>query len=188
MKIFSDDSPYAYEDDIVAGIEDAILIGADVINMSLGSTAGFTSDEDPEQLAIATAKSAGIIVSVSAGNSAKFGTGYGSTWTWNPDTGLLGSPSAGKATFSVASIENVMAMSPYVLSFGGTKMQYTASGNTDPTSVFNAGAVEYVYCGLGQPADFEGKVLSGKIALISRGSINFTAKISNAIADRKSVV
>lgn len=186
MKIFSDDSPYAYEDDIVAGIEDAILIGADVINMSLGATAGFTDDTDPEQQAIANAKNAGLVVAVSAGNSARFGEGSGFpndfTFPWNPDTGLLGSPSAGTGTFSVASIENIMAMSPYALSADSDKMQYMPAGNTDPTSVFNAGPVEYVYCGLGAVADFEGKTLTGKIALISRGSYAFVDKINNAIA------
>lgn len=184
MKIFSDFDQYAYEDDIVAGIDDAILIGADVINMSLGATAGFTSDEDPEQQAITRAKNAGIIVAVSAGNSARFGKSGGFpqdlTYTSNPDTGLLGSPSAGKDTFSVASIENIMAMSPYTLSADHVKMQFAPAGNADPVDVFKTGPVEYVFCGFGLPADFEGKDLTGKIALISRGNLDFTAKISNA--------
>jgi Subtilase family./Fn3-like domain (DUF1034)./S-layer homology domain. len=184
MKIFSDDSPYAYEDDIVAGIDDAILIGADAINMSLGATAGFTADDDPEQQAILRAKTAGIVVAVSAGNSARFGASSGFpqdlTYTWNPDTGLLGSPSAGTGTFSVASIENIYAMSPYVLSSGNVKMQYAPAGNADPNEVFNAGAVEYVFCGFGSQEEFDEVNVTGKIALISRGSYAFTEKISNA--------
>ena len=35
-KVFSDNGGGAYEDDIIAGIEHAVTMGADVINMSLG--------------------------------------------------------------------------------------------------------------------------------------------------------
>jgi aminopeptidase YwaD len=41
---------------------------------------------------------------------------------------------------------------------------------------------ELVYAGLGQAADFEGKDLTGKIALIQRGAISFADKVLNAAA------
>ena len=37
-----------------------------------------------------------------------------------------------------------------------------------------------VFAGLGKPADFTGKDLNGKIALIQRGEITFDEKIKNA--------
>lgn len=183
MKVFSDDDEYAYEDDIVAGIEDAILLGADVINMSLGATAGFTNDNDPEQQAVNKAKAYGIIVAVSAGNSGHFGEGHADGYpplAWNPDTGLLGSPSAGTGTLSVASIENMYAMLSYMSAADGTKINFSPAGRFDPIEVFDSGAVSYVDCNLGQTEDFAGKDVTGKIALIQRGAIGFTDKITNA--------
>jgi aminopeptidase YwaD len=42
---------------------------------------------------------------------------------------------------------------------------------------------ELVYAGLGQVEDFEGKDVTGKIALIQRGSISFADKVLNAAAN-----
>lgn len=53
-KVFTNNPnfPSAFSDDIVAGIDHAVAFGADVINMSLGSTAGFVRPDDPEHVAI----------------------------------------------------------------------------------------------------------------------------------------
>src|SRR5699024_6737662 len=45
-KVFSDNDGSAYEDDIIAGIEHAVELKADVINLSLGSDAGFVRSEE----------------------------------------------------------------------------------------------------------------------------------------------
>lgn len=181
MKVFSDDKQYAYEDDIVAAIEDSVTIGADVINMSLGSTAGFTSDDDPEQAAVLAAKQAGIVVAVSAGNSNRFGDGFWQfTYSWNPDTGLVGSPSVGTGTLSVASFENSMMQVPSFDTGIGRTVAYQTSDNPDPSDVLNGQTLDYVYAGLGATTDFSGIDVNGKIALISRGTYTFSDKIINA--------
>lgn len=41
---------------------------------------------------------------------------------------------------------------------------------------------EYVYAGIGQASDFDGLDLTGKLALIKRGTISFSEKIANATA------
>ena len=41
MKIFEDNSGSTSDDIILAGVDDAVKLGADSINMSLGSPAGF---------------------------------------------------------------------------------------------------------------------------------------------------
>lgn len=71
MKVFSNNSEIkgAYSDDIIAAIEKSVELKADVINMSLGSSAGYRDDKDPEQVAIKNATDAGVICVVSAGNS-----------------------------------------------------------------------------------------------------------------------
>lgn len=55
MKVFSnnpDGNEYCYDDDVIAAIEDSVAHKADVINMSLGATAGFVDENNPEQIAI----------------------------------------------------------------------------------------------------------------------------------------
>ena len=68
-KVFADDGK-GYEDDIIAGINHAVDVGADVINMSLGSDSGFVLEEsDLMQIAIKNASKEGVLVVVSAGNA-----------------------------------------------------------------------------------------------------------------------
>lgn len=181
-KVFSDNSPYAYSDDIIAGILHAINMDADVINMSLGSVSGFVNPNDPEQYAVKLAVDAGIVVAVSAGNSAYSTNGYYYPFAENYDTGLVGSPSTGLDTLSVASYENTHITSN-VLDYlfdgieAGDKIAYANAGNMPISTVEG---VEMVYCGLGSsPADFPSSV-AGKIALVSRGVSPFAVKQENA--------
>ena len=87
LKVFSNNPNLAttFSDVYVKAIDDAIKLGADVLNMSLGSTAGFVSPEDPEQKAVAYAVENGVLMSISAGNSAYFGNGFYYPYTSNPD-------------------------------------------------------------------------------------------------------
>src|SRR5699024_7860839 len=69
-KVFSDNDGSAYEDDIIAGIEHAVELKADVINLSLGSDAGFVGEEDdPIQKTIRQATEKGALVVAAAGNA-----------------------------------------------------------------------------------------------------------------------
>lgn len=126
MKVFSNDPIYAttFSDIYIAAIDDAIKIGIDALNMSLGSTAAFYIPEDAANVAITNAVENGIVCAVSAGNSAQMtdgwtDTNYGFPWKQNPDIGLVGSPGLSKDTIQVASIENTHMMAPY-LSYEGT--------------------------------------------------------------------
>lgn len=183
LKVFSNNKERggAYTDDITAAIEDSVRHGADVINMSLGATAGFVDPEDPEQIAIKNAVDNGVIVVVSGGNS------YFSTYPNNgalaqdPDTGLVGSPGLGLDTIQVASFENTKMMVPAFDYKAGTETGNMIYSLTDinPLGILE-GEYELVDCGIGDKADFQGKELTGKIALIIRGSLNFTDKQINA--------
>lgn len=69
MKVFSNDgSGSAYDSDIIAAIEDSVKMGADVINMSLGSANGLNNASDGTYRAMAKAREAGVLTVVSAGN------------------------------------------------------------------------------------------------------------------------
>ncbi|MEH6940170.1 S8 family serine peptidase [Bacillus sp. JJ664] len=111
-KVFSDNASGAAEDDIIAGIEHAITMGADVINMSLGVDAGYVDEAfDPIQKAIRVATENGTLVVVAAGNSSystKNNLSYSSLkpYAQDPDIGTVGAPGVSPFALSVASYEN----------------------------------------------------------------------------------
>ena len=91
----------------VKAIDDAVALGADTINMSLGSTTGSTVNADSDIVdAIKRARAKGVSVLISAGNSNSFGNGYSRPSAENPDYGLVGNPSTVEDSISVASINN----------------------------------------------------------------------------------
>ncbi|WHZ56025.1 S8 family serine peptidase [Metabacillus hrfriensis] len=111
-KVFSDNGGGAYEDDIIAGIEHAVTMGADVINMSLGVDAGYVDEDfDPIQKSIRVATEQGTLVVVAAGNTA-YSTKNNiilsslRPYAENPDIGTVGAPGVSPYALSVASYEN----------------------------------------------------------------------------------
>lgn len=187
MKVFSNNPEIkgAYDDDIIAAIEDSVKLGADVINMSLGSDAGFSDPDDPQEVAIKNATDKGVLCVISAGN-AQVST---SSSSWEQphnlfgtiDTGLIGSPSTASDALSVASMENTSAIGPaltYTTIGNATgKVQYSKVSGCKYDSLSNNH--ELVYCGIGSESDCTNS--DGKIALIIRGDISFSEKYNNAI-------
>lgn len=185
MKVFSNDpkNAGAFSDDIVAAIEKSVELKADVINMSLGSTAGFVDSNDPEQKAIKEAADAGVICVVSAGNSSYSTAPY--ELDNQKDTATVGSPGLATEAIEVASSENTNVHLNALTATVNGKIKnfgYTQS-SVDPRDKFSAGQkLEIVNCGYGDVSDFAGKDLKGKVALIQRGKLNFTVKQDNAQA------
>ena len=183
MKVFSNNPDFssAFSDDIAAAIESSVLHKADVINMSLGSPAGFNDPEDPEQVAIKNATDKGVLVVVSAGNENYSTAPYKVGGV--VDTGIIGSPSSSTDSFTIASYENTNVTCPAITYTNGSDtgiLGYFTS-DVDPLKVFKAAdSFNLVDCGLGQAADFTGKNLTGKIALIKRGGNTFVDKKINA--------
>lgn len=190
MKVFSNnlDLKGAYDDDTIAAIEDSVKLGADVVNMSLGSPAGFQDKDDPTQKAITNAINAGVLMVISAGNDGVSTTDdswkgpqvnlFGTT-----DTAVVASPGLAEDALTVASFENSqLTLSVMEYADNNSKsgqMFFQAVEGTDMSLLKTPR--EMVYCGLGNPSDIPGD-LSGKIALIKRGSISFTDKAKNAVA------
>ncbi len=194
MKVFGDVSDGAYDSDILAALEDAVLLGVDAINLSLGSVAGFSSDANRRVNEIyELIEAAGIPVYASAGNE------YSSTYeneagnhlpqVENPDNGVAGSPSTYDSLLSVASVNNEESVSPYILA-GQAKIPFLdAAEDSDLIFADNLnGSYSYQYCGYGTVDDFAGRNLSGQIALIQRGgpagseALSFVEKEDNAQA------
>ena len=111
MKVFSDYGSGADEGDIIAALEDSIILGVDAINMSLGASCGFSYESAPDKQykndVYGRIEEAGISLIVAASND--YGSGFGSengntNKTENPDSATVGSPSTYDAAMSVASI------------------------------------------------------------------------------------
>ncbi|MCM3610374.1 S8 family serine peptidase [Planococcus sp. MERTA32b] len=187
LKVFGNDPafPSTFGDIYIKAIDDSIKLGADVINMSLGSTAGFVDSSHPEQQAVERATDNGILVSISAGNSDMFGSGYFYPYAENQDYALTGSPSVSEDSFGVASFENdivtALSFNYQVNGEEAGQAMYLLANDADPRDLPNA-SYEVVDAGIGLPADFAGKDFTGKFALVSRGEIGFVDKGLNAQA------
>lgn len=181
---------------LFAALQDAVLLNVDVINMSLGSSSGFTVESNEAlQMVYDAVEAAGINLDVSAGNagtSAQKNNFNGLALTKNPSASTVGSPSTLAASLSVASMENTyLNYSHYILAADGTKMGYIdgATAGMEFTTL-PAGNFEYVNCGLGSVDEFAAVGdLTGKIALVQRGGFSFTEKcLNSATAGAKAMV
>ena len=193
LKIFGDDGSGAYDSDILAALDDAVMLGADAINMSLGLTAGFSQAADAKmQQVYQRVKNAGISLMCAAGNeyssSYKSASGTDLPLASNPDNGAVASPSTYDAALSVASMNNVKATAPYLL-VGDRKIRYSDPAETVSKQIASLnGRYEYVACGVGATTDFTGKTLTNKVALIQRAGeengeiLTFAQKEANAKA------
>ncbi|MFP7296382.1 S8 family serine peptidase [Neobacillus niacini] len=173
-KVFSDNGGGAFEDDIIAGIEHAVTMGADVINMSLGSDAGYVGEEnDPIQKSIREATEQGTLVVVAGGNTA-YSTknnllqSAAKPYAENPDIGTVGEPSVSPFALSVASYENTNIHMNTLAEENGLQLPYQDQSqfNFKLSRVLEAGkGYEMVFVGEGKAADFVGKEVTGKIVI-----------------------
>ncbi len=184
MNVFKSTGGASYAD-ILAALEDCILLGVDVANLSLGSDCGYI-DYDSED---AFTKSlldvfertgeSGVSLAVAAGNAynAAYGDAFGGkALASNPDYGLVSEPSTYGESLSVAAVSNGMVKGPYV-TVGGKDLAYQDSAtisedeNAKPFRSLSArGSIEYVVVpNYGAEEDYAGLDLTGKIALVQRG-------------------
>ena len=194
MKTFSDTQQTARTSWILSALEDCVVMGVDVINMSLGSACGFSRVSDKEAISGVYDKirEHGISLIVAASNS--YSSAFGSEkngnlgLTSNPDSGTVGSPGTYGAALSVASING--AKTPYLL-YNDTIIYFDESSDrfSEPKNFFEeffaAGQssmdIEYVTIpGVGRTADYTGIDVTNKIALVRRGDTTFEEKANVA--------
>ena len=186
MQVFTEQGGAQLEE-IIAAVEDAMILGCDVANLSLGSSAGFTkSSYDFVNEVYENLENSDIIVNISAGNDGT--SSYQNMWgtdlntTSNPDNAAVGSPSTYINVNSIASVDNAM-MNAGAIHAAGEDFAYSEAIGLYVTfdSLAELGDIEYVMVpGLGEDADFEGLDVEGKIAVIARGELNFSLKLYNA--------
>ena len=196
MKVFSDYDEGAEEGDIIAALEDAVILGVDAINMSLGSSCGFTYESAPDKVykneVYGRIEQAGISLVVAASNdySSGFGSEQGNTnKTYNPDSATVGSPSTYTSAMSVASISG--KKDNYMYANGKDVIFFTPSVNTSAKEydffamlgITEGDNVTYDYVtvpGVGMKVNYTGLDMYGKIALVKRGDITFEEKVQFA--------
>ena len=134
----------------------------------------------------------GVMLSISAGNeySAALGTriGKGHALTQNPDYGTVASPSSYSQPLSIASVEKADSIDSCYLTVGERKVAFndtvedkTVENVKDESPSFRSlaskGSLDYVVVpGFGEAKDYEDLDVSGKIALVSRGSVEYNVK------------
>ena len=189
MKVFGNnpEMPSTFGDVIIKAIDDSVILGADVINMSLGSTAAFVDDNDPEQAAVNRAVANGVVTSISAGNSNVLGNGWQIPFPFaeNPDYGVVGAPGLATDSLQVASIENNKVSGcgvEFTIDGESYIYPYTTAG-ADILTVLKGEQLEVVDCGTGDMSKVTEEI-AGKVALIQRGGDvpDLTQKVSNAQA------
>ncbi len=201
MKIFNDDGKTASDKALIAALEDAIKLGADIINLSIGHYSGSV---DPTQIVgldalLKKAEESGCIIIGAAGNESvttersalNENHGIALPPAGYTDYGTLCSPSSVDSIMSVASVNNSIY---YSLHFRHSEnrelfVEYTDTnmtlGVTDIPfgEYFGGKTLEYeVVPGVGEEKDYEGINVSGKLALVERGVIPFTEKVAIAAA------
>ncbi len=161
----------APESAVINAIDDAVNDGMDVINLSLGSTEAGLAAQDPEVAAIESASAAGVIVTVSAGNS-------------GPNPATVGTPAIAPSAIAVGASANDREFAAFVTFSGGTSFQARAGSNSLQLPAVSGRLVDitkFDATSLGC-SPFPANSLSGAIALISRGTCFFVDKLTNAQA------
>ena len=188
MKVFGTGGG-AYDSDYMAAIEDAIVLKADAINLSLGSGAPGFAFAGSYQSVMDSLVQSGSVVCISAGNS----------YAWNDflnsgkdlyaeDVSLQtgGSPGSYVNSLGVAAAQNV-GVTGMPLIFNGDRSVFYVEGDHNGARMDSiAGDYTYVYVdGVGNADEYAAVnaavSLEGKVVLCNRGSINFSAKGNNAI-------
>lgn len=194
LKVFPDLDSGAKTDDILAALEDAVLLGVDAINMSLGTACGFSREKDGDAINTVYDKinESGISLITAASNdyTSAYGGEQGNTsFVTNPDNGTIGSPSTYPASLSVASISGTK--SKYMVANESQIVFFKESNSItgDENDFFKELGLsaneertyEYVTVpGVGLKVNYANIDVKGKIALVRRGDNTFEEKALNA--------
>lgn len=186
-------------------LEDCMKLGVDAINVSIGSD---LNDFDMDSIVMRTLNKLTnenhILSSISQGNGGKSSYAFtGAYGNWSRDvveTGVAGSYANNRQTMSIAAGQPIWTYYETSIQIGSATIPYN-----DQIVNRNAGEgdkyvheheladlskedeqliekeIEYVYVGgFGKSEDYTGKNVSGKIAIVNRGDIDFATKYENA--------
>ncbi|WP_294795473.1 S8 family serine peptidase [uncultured Fenollaria sp.] len=201
MRVFGQDVATTNTSAYIEAIEESIILGADSMNMSLGSMSGSEQGIDlGMDLALQNAKKAGSIVAIAGGNDFYTTWGNDNPRATNPDWGVMGTPGVAESAFTVANYNNnsmVTDASVIFIDNNDTKVEVVAKAmdtiaDADFSNFESNKEYEIIDVGYGnKQSEYDDKNVSGNIVLASRGkdpadandnsySANFSAKIALA--------
>ncbi|HIV86112.1 MAG TPA: S8 family serine peptidase [Candidatus Monoglobus merdigallinarum] len=171
--------PVLADEATIAALDDAVKLGADVVNASYG--AAYIEVNDAVEEAVNTAVNAGVLFSGAAGNESR-GYNSGAVSAENIDYSAGGTPSSPTATTSVASADNIAAWEAYKEMYIGSDAVrfHDANDSVSFAESFSDAEYEYVYAGGGTKSEFEAVDAAGRIAVVDRDHIYFSEKTVNA--------
>ena len=205
MKVFGKNGG-AYDSDYMAAIEDAIVLGCDSINLSLGSSSAGAVLSDDYQDVMDMLEGTDTVVCISAGNSGSWAdeTSYGLLYNDDVNLDTVGSPGSFGNAFTVASINNDGGTSEVLKFSGADGVQKSVAfyesqvGNSGErytnelmsTLATDGKATEYdfiLFDNTGVAAGEDGEDgeslltdykddIAGKVVLVNRGASSFASK------------
>ena len=187
MKVFGKNGG-AYASDYMAALEDAVVLGSDSINLSLGAAKpGFTRSKLYQELMQRLTQS-DTVVTISAGNSGSWvdnakSSRPGNLYIDDVNMDMVSTPGSHTNSLTVASADNVGFIGTY-FTLAERRYFYTESSYGNAALRTLAGEHEYIFIdGFGTEEDFKAlaSVLNGKIAICSRGSNSFYQKAEAAV-------
>ena len=178
---------------LLAALDDMVVLRPDVINLSLGWTAGMDNEADSVYDTVyKKLQEEGITVNAAAGNA--FSTGYGNNsgkglpYASDPDTSVMDEPATYPSVVAVGSVENALIRNAFTAAGMDIGYQRSRGMNGEKVAYFSdlpAGTYEYVDAGFASEEDVAALKekfptgLSGKIALVSRGKMTYQKKVEN---------
>jgi len=200
MKVFGA-AGGAYDSDYMVAIEDAIILGCDSANLSLGSgSAGMGFSAGYQEVMDKLVQNA-MVCSISAGNAYSWyntpkNLQYPYIYADDAHYDTVGSPGSFTNALTVASVDNA-GKTGMPLLFGDKSVFYNETsgyGNT-PIATLSGSDLEYVIINspgvddnnhVGQAGDdfmaLGSEILTGKVAMCFRGTSSFFAKANAAVA------
>lgn len=204
LKVFGDNSSGASSSVIIQALNASAKLGLDVINLSLGTDLNDAEDDTVTLAAIQGCIEAGVIVNYAAGNSGKGNlagstgivdyttdtveTGYlGGSTVFDESANIVASSNPDKAFYSSVMLvgENAVSFSDQAVSNTSTTYE-TEHPLTELLNGASSAEFEYVRIGgYGDASDYTeassaGVSVSGKIAVVDRGTTTFREKVINA--------
>jgi subtilisin family serine protease len=159
----------ATDDAILKAMDDAVADGMDVINLSLGDDFAPRLEDDLDVAAVERATKAGVIVVIAAGNN-------------GPGLNTITSPATAPSAISVGATTNDRTFATTVEVSGMDAFAAIPGDGSSSSSAITANIADVAGIdgdGLAC-SSLPSSSLTGKIALILRGTCTFTVKLTNA--------
>lgn len=180
MRVFNS-SGGASATDYLAAIEDAVRLGCDVVNLSLGTVSpGYVKyyEEYYDQI-WTNLQDTDLVLSVSMGNAygwADFADAGGVNYIDSPNFYTGGSPGSRAESLTIASVNNTTSIFNH-FTLGGQAYSYfehLPEGAPNRPFLTLDGEYDYLFFAAcaGMPEDFEGMDLTGKVVFLQQGADN----------------